>query len=174
MPINAPVRTIDALCCLYAQKPEFAITSYSLSHAIKSKLPEAELIHGFARCQGEVFAYSWLRIGSRDFDVCYKALLQRHQVSKSLKCTCECPAKRELLLYDPADAGTLADAIVDWVLPQCAACCGKQKRHTLDQHCCSPWKAELLTIRKRREGGRREDLRADLRADLTADPRELI
>jgi hypothetical protein len=149
MPINTGVRTIDALCLFFANNPEFELTSYALASVISGKVPGAELIQGFARGE-EVVPYNWIRFQSRDHDVCYEALLHRSLVSRSLKCICERPVKLQLLAREQGDASKMENAITDWILPRCPACCGKQKAHSLDDQCQSPWKAELLMLRKYR------------------------
>jgi hypothetical protein len=94
---------------------------------------------------------TWITMGGRIFDVQSIAKRRRAVVSHSLKCEEAWLADRILVIGEQepdSDQGQEhIKALENWVLPLCAACCGKARAHTLDKRCASLWKAGLLAIR---------------------------
>ena len=146
--VNVPNRTVHAICHYFAHKPDWPLDSEGLARAVKSKVPEAEIVRGYTITpSGVVAPCSWVQIGGREYDVQRMAQTRRSNVAHSLKCDCAWPEERRLVADTQAER--FASALDGWSLPSCAACCGMTKAHTLDEGCVSPWKADLLDRRIR-------------------------
>ncbi len=144
---------VHALCRYFAERPRFALDCVSLSWAIQSQLPTAEVVSGTSVSEGVSEPCTWLKVGERAFDVQSIAKRRRSTVAHTLKCDGAWLADRVLVTggsgvdSEPGDLEMYIQALEAWVLPSCAACCGKCRAHTLDKDCSSLWKAELLAIR---------------------------
>ena len=157
MPLNVETRTVTAICHHFAHKRDFALDSSSLAQAVRSKLPGAEIVHGTAACVGECpEPCSWIRAGGRDYDVQRIAQRRRSNVASVLSLDMPMPEGRRLHPsedqtheFPDTPRGHMVD-LEGWSLPSCAACCGKNRAHTLDSNCVSPWKAETLQLKDMR------------------------
>jgi len=145
--VNVPNRAVNAICHHFAHQPDWPLDSEGLARGIKSKIPEAEIVRGYAVAPSGVAPCSWIRIGEREYDVQRMAQMRRSVVSHALKCQCAWPEERQLVM--DLQAERFVAALEDWSLPSCAACCGMSKAHTLGEGCVSPWKAEHLERRLR-------------------------
>ena len=147
--VNVENRTVVAICYHFAHMPAFALDSSSLALAVRSKLPEAEIIHGNAVSEDKSEPCSWVRVGGKDYDV--QLIAQRRRI---LKLGGAWPPDRVLAAECISD-GECDNSCVDryslelenWRLPSCAACCGKKRAHTLDDGCIAPRKAEHIERR---------------------------
>jgi hypothetical protein len=82
--LNVATHTVHAICAHFAHKPEFDLDCSSLALAVKSKLPEAEVIRGTALCEGSSEPCSWIRAGGKDYDAQQIAQRRRCNVSRAL------------------------------------------------------------------------------------------
>ena len=150
---DVSTHTIHAICRYFAERPRFALDCGSLSCAVQSQLPAAEVVSGTSVSEGVSEPCTWIKVGEREFDVQFIAKRRRAMVAHTLKCDDAWLADRVLVAdgpavdSGPADLEMYTQALENWVLPSCAACCGKSRAHTLDKGCISLWKAELLAGR---------------------------
>ena len=152
---DVSAHTIHALCRYFAERPRFALDCGSFSWAVQSQLPTAEVMSGTSVSEGVSELCTWIKVGERVFDVQSIAKRRRAVVAHTLKCDDAWLADRVLVAgtesevdnSEPGDLEKYIQALENWVLPSCAACCGKSRAHTLDNGCISLWKAELLAGR---------------------------
>ena len=160
--LDVEAHSVYALCAHFAHKPEFDLNSSSLARAVQSVLPGTTVVHGSSRVLGgEPEPCSWLRTAKREYDVQLMARRRRANVGHALKCDPTRPCDRILteeegsreegVEEEEGDVRDYTQELVDWVCPTCAACCGKNRAHTINVGCVSPWKAEKIKIRANRE-----------------------
>ncbi len=90
--------TINALCRYFAERPGFALDSVSLSRAIQSQVPTAEVVSGTSVSEGVSEPCTWVTMGERTFDVQSIAKRRRAVVAHALKCECAWLADRLLVV----------------------------------------------------------------------------
>ena len=137
-PLNVATHTVHAICRHFAHKRDFDLDCSSLALAVQSKLPGAEIIHGTAACCGESpEPCSWIRAGGRDYDVQRIAQRRRSNVASVLALDMPLLGTRVLEAHEnqtneiPDTPRGHIGELEGWSLPSCAACCGKNRAHTL-------------------------------------------
>ena len=150
-PSNVETRAIRAICHHFAGKPKYEL-GLDFARDIERKLPGAAVVYGYAAGDDErELPHSWIRMGNKDYDV--QLIAQRIRAVRS---GFDVPLDRVLSAkwnrageLDSSYADMHPSELVDWLLPSCAACCGKNRAHTLDSGCTAPRKAEHLERRSR-------------------------
>ncbi len=129
---DVSTHTVHALCRYFAERPRFALDCASLSWAVQNQLPAAEVVSGTSVSEGTSEPCTWIKVGERAFDVQSIAKRRRAMVAHTLKCDGAWLADRVLVAGGPAAANSepgdlemYVQALENWVLPACAACCGK-------------------------------------------------
>jgi hypothetical protein len=138
--VNVGNRTVHAICLHFAEQPKFELDGLCIATAVKSKLPEAEVVHGTMEGTDGTVPYTWVCLDGRDYDVQFFAQRHRSRLAHCLKCICPWPVEGVLTRIE--HSGHVQE-MEEWTLPSCAACCGKTKAHTLDEGCVSPRKDGL-------------------------------